>query len=384
MVRLAESIIKAKSYPFKVITDLKNDLISKGIKVIDLGMGDTVLPAPENGISALKKALDDSSTHHYNYYNGCPFFREAVARWMKKRYGVTLDKETEITAVIGSKEALFRMPAALIDKGDVAIIPDPAYPAPASGVEAAGGEVFKIPLKEEDGFLVDFSLIPQDIKKKAKFIYVNYPNNPTSAVMTSEFAKKLLYEAHKYDWTILSDMAYSEVYEDVPNISLLQFEGAKERVIEFYSFSKSFSMTGFRIGYACGNSELVNALVKIKSIRGSSPFQPVQLAAAEVLENGDEYLSMMREFYKENRMLLKEILNKKGLEIFDSASTFYLWVKVPDGMSSLDFATHLIEKYGTVVTPGSILGKSGEGWFRACFACSRDDLLELERRMFKK
>ncbi|HPA56154.1 MAG TPA: aminotransferase class I/II-fold pyridoxal phosphate-dependent enzyme [bacterium] len=380
MVRFSESITKAGTYPFKKVTDLKNGLIKKGVKVIDLGMGDTTLPAPEIAIEAVKKAVADPANHHYNFYNGYPFFREAASSWMERKHGVKLDPEKEITAVIGTKEALFRMPSAFIDPGDIAIIPDPSYPALESGTLSAGGGVHFVPLRHQNGFMIDFCEIPENIKQKAKFIYINYPNNPTSAVMTDAFAKELLEQAHKYDWAILSDMAYSEVYENRRNVSLLEFEGAKERVIEFHSLSKTFSMTGFRIGFACGNGEMISSLVKIKSIRGSSPFQPVQAAGAAVMENGDEYLLTMRDFYKKNRMLLKSIFAKKGLEIFNSESTFYVWAKVPGSMTSLEYSTLLVEKYGSVVTPGSILGASGEGWFRACFACRTEDLLEFERR----
>lgn len=380
MVRFSESITKAGTYPFKKVTDLKNGLIKKGVKVIDLGMGDTTLPAPEIAIEAVQKAVADPANHHYNFYNGYPFFREAASSWMERKHGVKLDPEKEITAVIGTKEALFRMPSAFIDPGDIAIIPDPSYPALESGTLSAGGGVHFVPLRHQNGFMIDFCEIPENIKQKAKFIYINYPNNPTSAVMTDAFAKELLEQAHKYDWAILSDMAYSEVYENRRNVSLLEFEGAKERAIEFHSLSKTFSMTGFRIGFACGNSEMVSSLVKIKSIRGSSPFQPVQAAGAAVMENGDEYLLTMREFYKKNRMLLKSIFAKKGLEIFNSESTFYVWAKVPGSMTSLEYSTLLVEKYGTVVTPGSILGAGGEGWFRACFACRTEDILEFERR----
>jgi LL-diaminopimelate aminotransferase len=380
LVRLAENIIKAKTYPFKVVTDLKNELLNQGVKVIDLGMGDTTLPAPEIAVEAVKKAVENPANHHYNFYNGYPFFRESAARWMKKQHSVILDPAKEITAVIGTKEALFRMPSAFLDPGDIAIIPDPAYPALESGTVSAGGTVHFVPLRVENRFLVNFDEIPENIKQKAKFIYVNYPNNPTTAVMTAPFAEELLEQAQKYDWAIISDMAYSEVYEDERSLSLLEFDGSKERVIEFHSLSKTFSMTGFRIGFACGNSEIVSALVKIKSIRGSSPFQPVQAAGSAVMDRGEDYLDSMRDFYKKNRLLLKSILSKKGVEFFDSPSTFYVWGKVPKGFSSLEYSAHLVKNYGTVVTPGSILGQSGEGWFRACFACSTEDLLEFERR----
>ncbi|HNZ53612.1 MAG TPA: aminotransferase class I/II-fold pyridoxal phosphate-dependent enzyme, partial [bacterium] len=199
MVRFSQSIINAGTYPFKKVTDLKNGLIKKGVKVIDLGMGDTTLPAPEIAIEAVQKSVADPANHHYNFYNGYPFFREAASSWMERKHGVKLDPEKEITAVIGTKEALFRMPSAFIDPGDIAIIPDPSYPALESGTLSAGGGVHFVPLRHQNGFMIDFCEIPENIKQKAKFIYINYPNNPTSAVMTDAFAKELLEQAHKYD-----------------------------------------------------------------------------------------------------------------------------------------------------------------------------------------
>jgi len=380
MVRLSKSITDAKPYPFKKIAEMKKDLLEKGGRVIDLGVGDTVLEAPKIAVEALKKAVEDPKFHHYNLYNGYPFYRRSVSEWMKRQHGVKLDPETEITALIGSKEALFRVSAVFIDPGDYAIVPSPAYPAIAPGVRECGGEVFDLPLRQQNNFLPDFDEVPEKIKEKTKFVYINYPNNPTSAVLTKEFCEDLFKLAQKYDWAIVSDMAYSEVYEKERNLSLLEFEGGMDRVIEFHSLSKTFSMTGFRIGFAAGNSEIIRSLVKIKSIRGSSPFGPVQAAGAAILDNADSYLEKMRAFYAVNRSKLKSIFDKKGIEYFNSKSTFYLWAKVPNGFSSMEFCLFMMEKCGTVVTPGSILGSAGEGWFRACFACKVEDLMEFENR----
>jgi len=373
-------IIKSACYPFKKVNDIKAEYIEKGIKVIDLGVGDTSLSAPEKAVEALKKAVDDSKNHHYNFYNGYPFFREAASIWMKRRHGVGLDPEKEITALIGTKEGLFRISSAFIDPDDIAIVPTPAYPAIQSGIETCGGKVFFLPLRRDNNFIPDLSEIPENIKNKAKYIYINYPNNPTTATMDIEFAKGLLKQAEKYDWAVISDMAYSEVYENTRNLSLLELDGAKERVVEFHSLSKTFSMTGFRIGFAAGNKDIISALVKIKSIRGSSPFQPVQAAGVAAMLNCDDYLVNMRRFYKNNRNLLKSIFIKNGIEYFNSESTFYLWAKVPDRLLSMEFAAMMIEKYGTVITPGSLLGTYGEGWFRACFACETEDLIEFGNR----
>jgi len=383
VVKLSSSVLTSPEYPFKRVNDIKNRMIKEGVNVIDLGVGDTFLSAPQIAVEALKHAVDDASNHHYNSYSGLPFFRNSVSQWMKKRFGVKLDPDCEITAVIGTKEALFRIPSAFIDPGDIALIPEPVYPALISGVEFSGGKIYTLPLKEENRFLPDLDAIPQEIRKKAKFIYINYPNNPTTAEMTPDFAKKLLEFAERYDWGIVSDMAYSEIYEKTPNHSLLEFDGAMERVIEFHSLSKTFSMTGFRIGFAAGNRDIISALIKIKAIRGSSPFQPVQAAAVAALEHGEEYLTKMRAIYSSNRKMMKSLFLKKGLEFFDSSSTFYIWAKVPGNMSSLDFSGLMLEKYGTVVTPGSILGKWGEGWFRVCFARAERDLEEFGNRFGK-
>lgn len=380
MVRFSKSMTSAQHYPFKKLADMKKQLLKKGGKVIDLGVGDTILHAPAIAVDALKKSVENPDFHHYNLYNGYPFYRRSVAQWMKRQHGVELDPETDVTALIGSKEALFRVAAVFIDPGNVAIVPSPAYPAIAPGVRNCGGEVFDLPLRAQNCFLPDFSEVPDKIKERTKFVYINYPNNPTSAVLTEDFCKDLFKLAQMYDWAIVSDMAYSEVYEKNRNLSLLEFDGGMERVIEFHSLSKTFSMTGFRIGFAAGNSEIISSLVKIKSIRGSSPFGPVQAAGAAILDDAQSYLSMMRSFYLANRLKLKSVFDKKGIEYFNSQSTFYLWAKVPDGFSSMEFCLKMMEEYGTVVTPGSILGEAGEGWFRACFACNMEDLLEFENR----
>lgn len=380
MVRLSSGVLTSPEYPFKKINDIKIRMIKKGVRVIDLGVGDTFLSAPEVAVEAMKKAVDDTANHHYNSYNGLPFFRETVSEWMLKRFGIKIDPENEITAVIGTKEALFRIPSAFIDSGDIALIPEPVYPALVSGLQFSGGSPYTLPLKVENRFLPDLDNIPEKIRQKAKFIYINYPNNPSTAEMTSEFAKKLLKFAEKYDWGIVSDMAYSEIYEKTPNISLLEFEGAMDRVVEFHSLSKTYSMTGFRIGFAAGNKDIISALVKIKSIRGSSPFQPVQAAAAAALKYGEDYLSKMRELYSFNRKMMKSLFSNKGLEFFHSSSTFYIWACVPEGMTSLSFSEHMLEKYGTIVTPGALLGQWGEGWFRACFARPAEELEEFVNR----
>ncbi len=383
MVRLSSSVLNSPDYPFKRINDIRNRMIKEGKSIIDLGVGDTFLSAPQIAVDAMKKAVNDAANHHYNSYSGLPFFRNSVSQWMDRRFGVKLDPESEITAVIGTKEALFRIPSAFIDSGDIALIPDPVYPALISGLEFSGGVPYILPLKFENGFMPYLDEIRQDVRHRAKFIYINYPNNPATAEMTPQFAKKLLSFAEKYDWAIVSDMAYSEIYEKTPNLSLLQFDGAMDRVIEFHSLSKTFSMTGFRIGFAAGNRDIISALIKIKSIRGSSPFQPVQAAAAAALEHGEEYLVKMREVYSSKRNMMKSLFLKKGLEFFDSSSTFYIWAKVPGDMSSLDFSGLMLEKYGTVVTPGSILGKWGEGWFRVCFARSDRELEDFGERFGK-
>jgi len=383
MVRLSKKLKASKTYLFAEIAKKKNKLIADGHKVLDFGVGDSYDGAPKKVVTALIEAAKDSNRHHYSYYNGIPEFREAVSDWFKKRFDQYIDSKDEVTVLIGSKEAVFRFPQVVIDQGDYALIPEPGYPPNAAGVEHAGGKIYYMPLLEKNKFLPDLDLIPTEIKKAAKVIYLNYPSNPTSAVATEEFYKKVLAEATKYDWTIFSDMAYCEIYDGKRPLSMLQFDTKKERTLEFYSFSKSYNMTGWRLGFAVGNKELINGLIEVKSTQGSAPFEPVQLAGIAALQLPDSRLDIIRDFYSNNRKWMGKILQAAGISFHKTNASFYMWANVPKGYTSAEFTTILLEKHHIVATPGSGLGTSGEGFFRLALTRGKDDMEEFEKRFSK-
>ncbi len=379
---LAERIRKLPPYLFAEIDRKKQEKIDKGVDVIDLGVGDPDMPTPEPIVEAAKKALEKPENHRYPSYVGMMAFREAVARWYKRRFGVDLDPSGEVITLIGSKEGIAHFPLAFIDKGDVVLCPDPAYPVYSIGTMFAGGEVYKIPLLEKNNFLPDIDSIPEEVVKRAKIIWINYPNNPTSAKATKDFYKKLVDWAKKNNIIVASDFAYSEIYTgDEKPVSILEVEGAKDVAIEFHSLSKTYNMTGWRIGMAVGNRELISALGKVKTNIDSGQFQVVQEAGIAALELGDDVVNSIRKIYKERKKAMVEALESAGLEIYKSDFTFYLWIKVPEGFTSAQFVAKLLDEAGIVCTPGNGFGEYGEGYFRISLTVPTDRLLEAAERI---
>ena len=379
---LAERIRKLPPYLFAEIDRKKQEKIDQGVDVIDLGVGDPDMPTPEPIVEAAKKALEKPENHRYPSYVGMMAFREAVARWYKRRFGVDLDPSGEVITLIGSKEGIAHFPLAFIDKGDVVLCPDPAYPVYSIGTMFAGGEVYKIPLLEKNNFLPDIDSIPEEVVKRAKIIWINYPNNPTSAKATKDFYKKLVDWAKKNNIIVASDFAYSEIYTgDEKPVSILEVEGAKDVAIEFHSLSKTYNMTGWRIGMAVGNRELISALGKVKTNIDSGQFQAVQEAGITALELGDEIVGGIRKIYKERKKAMVEALESAGLEIYKSDFTFYLWIKVPEGFTSAQFVAKLLDEAGIVCTPGNGFGEYGEGYFRISLTVHTDRLLEAAERI---
>ncbi len=364
MVELSYKLKNSQSYIFSELSKKRKMLEKKGVFIADLGVGDNLFPVHQKIINSLKSAVDNPQRQHYSVYNGIDEFRKAVALKMEKRFDVKLNFETQITALIGSKEGIFRFPNVILNQDDIALIPDFCYPPYRNGVIEAGGKIFDINLEEKLNFLPDLEKIPRDIAEKSKIIYLNYPNNPTSAKMTEEFAEKTMFFAKKYDWVVLSDLAYSEMYEgDEKPFSMLKFDKNRERVIEFHSFSKSYGMSGFRIGFAVGSELLVQGLLKIKTQRGSAPFEPVQIAAITALNLDDFELSDVKKQIFGNKNLIKSALKEADIDFFDSKTTFFVWAKVPKGFNSIDFATHLLN-LGILIVPGKSFGKNGDGFFR--------------------
>ncbi len=382
MVEYAQRIKALPPYLFAQIDQKKREKLAQGVDVIDLGVGDPDLPTPKPIVEAMQRAVEKPEHHRYPSYEGMLSFRQAVADWYKRRFGVELDPQKEVVALIGSKEGIAHFPLAFVNPGDVVLCPDPAYPVYKIGTLFAGGEPYILPLKEENRFLPDFKSVPKDVLKRAKIIWVNYPNNPTSATATESFYKELIEWARENNIIVASDLAYSEIYfgNEKP-MSILQIEGAKDVAIEFHSFSKTFNMTGWRLGMAVGNEKLVAGLGKVKTNVDSGQFQAVQEAGITALNLPEEELQKIRDTYKERRSAMVKALEEVGLRVYPSDATFYLWIKVPEGYTSAEFVSRLLDECGIVCTPGNGFGEYGEGYFRISLTVPTQRLLEAVERI---
>ena len=379
---LADRIKVLPPYLFAELDRKKQEKIDQGVDVIDLGVGDPDLPTPEPVVEALKRAAERPENHRYPSYVGMRSFREAVAGWYKRRFDITLDPDREVIALIGSKEGIAHFPLAFVNPGDVVLCPDPAYPVYRIGTIFAGGEPYTVPLKEENDFLPDLGSIPQEVVERAKIIWINYPNNPTSADATEDFYRDLIRWAKKHNIIVASDNAYSEIYtgERRP-LSILQVDGAREVAIEFHSLSKTFNMTGWRIGMAVGNEDLVKALGKVKTNIDSGQFNAVQEAGIVALNLPESELDKLRAVYRERRKVMTEALKSAGLSPVESDVTFYVWTRVPDGYTSAEFVGRILDEAGVVCTPGAGFGEAGEGYFRISLTVPTERLIEAAKRI---
>ncbi|HPP74674.1 MAG TPA: LL-diaminopimelate aminotransferase [Armatimonadota bacterium] len=359
-------------YLFGEIARMKAKAIEEGRDLIDLGIGDPDQPTPQIIIDKLAEAAKDPVTHRYDETEcGWPMFLESVGRWYKKRFGVDICPKTEAVLLIGSKEGLVHFAWAMVDPGDVVLVPDPAYTAYKMATLLAGGEPVVMPLLEENGFLPDLTAIPSDVAHKAKVMYLNYPNNPTGAIATVDFFRDVVAFAKEYDIAVCHDCAYSEVfYEDYRPPSFLEAEGAKDVGIEMHSLSKTYNMTGWRIGMAVGNSELIRALNKLKSNVDSRQFPAIDIAAAHALEHVDNAEKLA--LYRKRRDILVEGLNKLGWEVKKPLASLYVWAKIPSGYTSAEFVKTLLQDAGVLAIPGNGYGQYGEGYIRMSLTVSGD------------
>ena len=381
-IEQADRLKQLPPYLFAELDRKKAEARERGVDVIDLGVGDPDLPTPDNIIDKLAEAARVPAHHRYPSYTGMNDFREAVARWYKNRAGVDLQPLQEIVSLIGSKEGIAHIPLAFINPGDVALVPSPAYPVYAIATMFAGGIPHEMPLLKENSFLPDLSAIPADVLAKAKMMFINYPNNPTAAPATPEFFAEVVEFARQHNIMICHDFAYSEMAFDgyVPP-SFLETPGAREVGIEFHSLSKTYNMTGWRIGWAAGNAEIIGGLGRIKSNIDSGIFEAIQVAGIEALEGDQQCLTEMRTIYTERRDVLVEGLKKLGLKVEPPQATFYVWFEVPEGHDSASFAGLLLEKAGIVATPGNGFGDPGEGYVRMALTVSSERLAEAVARM---
>ncbi|MGB9814188.1 MAG: LL-diaminopimelate aminotransferase [Thermovenabulum sp.] len=380
----AERIKKIPPYLFAQIDKKIAELKSKGIDVISLGIGDPDLPTPSNIVEAMKKAIEVKEYHRYPDYEGSMEFREAVSKYYKNRFNVTLDPKNEVMALIGSKEGIAHIFWAFVNPGDYVLIPDPAYPVYKTAAIFAGGIPYTMPLLEENDFLPDFSKIDEEILRKAKIMFLCYPNNPTGAVADEKFFEEAVEIAKKYDIILCHDSAYAEItYDGYQAPSILSIPGAKNVAVEFGSLSKPYRMTGWRIGYVVGNSEIVQGLGIIKTNVDSGQFTAIQKAGVEALLGPQDSIKEMIDIFKKRRDLVVNTLREIGLDVKPPKGTFYIWVKVPEGYTSASFAEKLIEKAAVVVTPGNAYGEYGEGYVRISLTTPDHRLNEAMERIKK-
>ncbi len=381
-IRLADRVKSLPPYLFASIDAMKQEALARGVDVIDLSIGDPDIPTPAHIVEAMKKAVEKPEHHQYPSYVGMLSYREAVADWYRRRFSVSLDPKTEVLSLIGSKEGIGHIPLAFINPGDVVLVPSPGYPVYPVGTLFAGGESYFMPLRQENAFLPDFSAIPEDILKRAVLMFLNYPNNPTAAVAPEEFFREAIALAEKYNIIICHDAAYSEVYYDGGRpLSFLEVEGAKEVGIEFHSLSKTYNMTGWRLGFAVGNREAIAGLGKIKSNLDSGVFQAIQETGIVALRTEDTVLAGLRETFQKRRDVMCEGLAGIGLEVNKPKATFYLWTKVPSGFDSTSLVAHLLEKAGVLGTPGVGFGAPGEGYIRFALTQPAERIREAVERM---
>ncbi|MFA5055289.1 MAG: LL-diaminopimelate aminotransferase [Dehalococcoidia bacterium] len=361
----AKRIEQLPPYLFVGISKKIAEKKSQGIDVISLGIGDPDLPTPPHIIERLCRAARDPQNHRYPDSEGLPEFRKAVADWYKRRFDIGLDPNKEVVSLIGAKDGVAHISWCLIDPGDIALVPDPGYPVYATGAMFCGGESYYMPLREENGFLPDLEGIPENVVRKSKLLWINYPNNPTGAVAGIDFFEKVVAFAKKHDIAVCHDAPYTEIaFDGYKPVSFLQARGAMDVGIEFHSLSKTYNMTGWRVGMAVGNAAIIDALKRIKSNIDSGIPQAIQRAAIEALSGSQQCVSDNMAIYQRRRDKVIEALSKIGISAAKPRAGLYIWAKVPDGYTSIEFATRWLDDIGVVVIPGVGYGPHGEGYIR--------------------
>ncbi len=380
-VALADRMGEIAPYLFLDLDRKKEQAKQRGMDVISLTIGDPDLPTPVEIIEAAREAVGDPSNHHYPDYAGSPAFRRSAVDWMKRRFSVELDAEKEVVALIGSKEGIAHLPFCLVNPGDVVLCPEPSYPVYATSAKLAGARIAWLPLLAENGFLPDLGSIPADVAKKAKLLWINYPNNPTAAVAPMSFLSSAVEFARRHELVLCVDAAYSEIAFDGRKIpSVLEIPGSREVAVEFHSMSKTYNMTGWRVGFMAGQPEVVGALAKLKSNIDSGVFQVVQLAAQAAMQLWPKHRDEVLGIYQSRRDVLCKGLQKAGYQLQIPQATFYVWMQVPGG-DDVGFASKLIENTGVLVTPGSGFGQSGKGFVRFSLTVDENRLQEAVERI---
>ena len=381
-MELANRLSKLPPYLFVEINRKIAELRAEGKDVVNFGIGDPDLPTPAHIIERICTAAHDPANHRYPETDGLTELRAAIADWYGRRFGVELDPAKEVLPLIGSKEGIGHMALCFVDPGDLALIPDPGYPPYSLGTILAGGEPYPMPLTEENDFLPDFETIPDDVADKAKLMWLNYPNNPTGAIADLDFFEKAVRFAQQHSLAICHDAPYTEVaFDGYRPPSLMQVPGARRIGVEFHSLSKTYHMTGWRIGMVVGNPGMVNALFSVKSNLDSGVPQAIQYAAVEGLRGSQEHIAERNAIFQHRRDRLVKVLSDIGLKTRMPKATFYVWAGIPQGYTSMDFAKTLLDELAIAVTPGTGYGKGGEGYIRFSLTIPDDRLQEGVNRL---
>ena len=378
----SERLNKLPPYLFVEIDKAAKKARDEGRDIINLGVGDPDIPTSNFIIDALARAARDPKTHRYSLDQGLPEFRQAAAKWLKKRFGIDMNAENEIYPLIGSKEGIAHIPLAFVNPGECILVPDPCYPPYRSGTIFAGGEVLSMPLTADHKFLPDLKAVNHATLHKVKMLFINYPNNPTSAVCDKRFFKDVVEFAAKHNIIVCHDAAYSEIaFDGFKPPSIFEVEGAKDVAIEFHSLSKTFNMTGWRVGFACGNSQLIEGLARVKANIDSGVFSAIQRAGITAMENYDRHIKSVIKVYEERRDILVDGLSGLGWNVEKPKATFYLWARVPARYTSATFAKLLLDKCDIVATPGNGFGAHGEGYIRMALTVDKRRIREAVDRI---
>ncbi len=370
------------AYPLADVPRIRRELRAQGVDVIDLGAGDADLAAPPAAVSALKAAADDVGMGRYGFQLGLVELRESLTTWMADRFDVTLDPMTELLPLVGSKEGIAHLALGYVGPGDATIVPDPGYPPYRGGTLLAGGEPYTVPLRPEHDFLVPLDTVPDDIAARTRILYLNYPNNPTAAIAPLTYLERAVAWCRERDAVLCYDNAYSEIaFDGYRPPSILEIDGARDVAVEFHSFSKTYNMTGWRVGWAVGNASVIAALQRIKSFTDTGQFMAVQAGARAAVESHREWVPGNVDTFRRRRDAAVAALRSSGFDVETPRATMYLWIPVPGDEPSESFARRALEEQGVVVMPGAAMGRGGEGFFRVALTGSEARLAEAADRL---
>ena len=377
----SDRLQKLPPYLFAEIDKKKKAALAAGRDVINLGVGDPDRPTPVPIVQSLQKHVENPVFHQYALDQGAPELRQSIAAFCKSRYGLDLDPNSEILPLIGSKEGIAHFPLAVLNPGDISLVPDPCYPVYRSSSMFAGADVYTMPLEPSHGFRPDLDAIPADVYTRARLLFLNYPNNPTGGIADLSFFEDVVHLARDHHLVIAQDAAYNEMYFDEPAPSLLQVPGARDHSVEFHSLSKTFNMTGWRVGFAIGGAPLIAALGQVKANSDSGIFTAIQFAAKTALDQYDALTPPIRALYQERRDAFVSALRAIGWEVPSPGATFYVWIPCPGGYTSTELCARLLDEADVVTTPGLGFGRTADGFIRAALTVETPRLLQAVERI---